>query len=1387
MGLPNSRFRYRALAALLLCAAMFVGGIPAQAQGPVPEGVGAQQGQPAPLLRVLERTERSITFEVVATWRGRLVDAIREDLYGTVLQATGGAPWLSEALSLPAPEAPTVTVLSAESDAVPLPFDLEDEEMAPLLGPAASVERIGVERRQPTGTFTVRLLRIDPERRTLQRYHRLVVRVDFDLAARASAAAQQQNPHLGVSRSVLADGTWFKVPVTREGIYRVDRAFISRLGLNPNNIDPNQIKIFGNTGAPVPALNSAPRIADLAENPVFVVGGGSGSFGESDAVYFFGRAASGWNWDVSQSPAAWSHFINPFSIANYYFIRVDGPASRQLNTAPTPQGTPTVVSTVDGRIFIEEDLPGGMVDREGGGSGLDWLGRDLTRSRNRITVLDTLPPDLASGTVQYRSRVALRAETALPLTWLRGETAFASVTLPRHIPNSNLFTHATRTFSEPVTPSQRLRVDLRLDAGSGNPTGWIDFITAIYPQDLRASQDYLRFATPGGESGVFEFVLSGFGEEPYVWDVTRPAEVRRLPVTGSGSQFRVRLAVSDPASPREIVAFRPSSSRIRVLDGALAQPIPNQNLHGLAGHPDYVIVTPREFMPAAEELAAHRAADGLQPLVIDIAEVYNEFSGGQLDPRGLRDFLRFLYDRSPGPEPTLRYALLFGDGNYDYRGIRPMGLENNFIPTFQSDNSASYIQSYTSDDYFGLLDPDEGLWLWHGSNSDRLDIGIGRLPVRDAQEAAEMVAKIKRYEDPATFGAWRSRYTLLADDHQPQSWDRDLHVQNSEVVADTVSAHAPALNIEKIYMGSYALQQTALGARYPEATADAIRALEEGTLVWNYSGHGGPLALADERLITREQIRALGNMERLTVAVTATCSFGRYDLRDDRSGGEEFVLNPNGGAVAIFTTSRVVYASTDPGLSNLGLNTTLNRYLFARDSGGQPLRLGDIYQRTKAHDIGAQLNNRKFNLLGDPAMRFGVPARPVQITEINGVAIGGAGTQLAYGSSVSASGAYPSPSDALSTSRGEGVALSASPAMEAAGALAELRALELATIRGKVLGFGGHPDPSFSGEVEVLVYDVERITTLPPVTRPIYTDGTYRQRSDLIYRGRATVSAGQWQVEFIVPRDVSYAGQAARVAAYVVGDAVDGLGFTEDVLISRESGAPLTDNEGPRIRLFLNDTTFVSGGLAGSEPVLIARIRDESGINMAGVGVGHEMRLVINGNEAEAINVGHYYQSDLDTFRSGTLRYRLPPLADGAHTMSLTAWDVVNNSSTATLDFVVEDSDRLRIEHVYPYPNPTTGPTRFVFEHNQAPGTPATVQIRIFTLNGRPIRTLDGPETLPDGILPGSPVQIPWDGRDEDFDELATGIYLYRVRVEVDLGDGERRLAERIERLAIIR
>jgi hypothetical protein len=352
--------------------------------------------------------------------------------------------------------------------------------------------------------------------------------------------------------------------------------------------------------------------------------------------------------------------------------------------------------------------------------------------------------------------------------------------------------------------------------------------------------------------------------------------------------------------------------------------------------------------------------------------------------------------------------------------------------------------------------------------------------------------------------------------------------------------------------------------------------------------------------------------------------------------------------------------------------------------------------------------------------------------------------------------------------------------------VAPMRALEQITLSGSVMDFTGQPMTTFDGLVDVTVFDSE--TRVPLVSHRYLWTPYYRVRDDLIWRGTATASNGRFEASFVVPKDISYRNELGRISAYAYSSNHEALGFSDSVRVGGTAPNPTVDLEGPDIRLFLNDTTFVSGSMVSPEPRLIVKLFDESGINTVGSGVGHEMLLTLNDDEQSAVDLSRFYQAEAGSYQRGKVEYQIDrPLRPGRNTLSVRAWDVANNSSTETIEFYVAENETLALRNVFNYPNPTSGRTRFIFEHNQPPGTPARVQVRVYTINGRAIRTIDHDEALPGGILTSNMVQIPWDGRDDDLGILASGVYLYRVRVEVEGHDGDQQVSEHIDRIALIR
>ncbi|OZC01915.1 type IX secretion system sortase PorU [Rubricoccus marinus] len=1294
-------------------------------------------------VRIVEETPGAVTLEVTAYWPERMKDgSAPESADALAARLVGSEATATALIELGSRVPPQVEVLEADGEDVQMAGASRLTEA--FAGPLAEVVGVGERRRKTVGSLRIRLLQVDGDRVT--RYTRVLVRVRRTAPGAGSLAlkAGGGSAHLAVTRSALAEGRWFKLPVPESGVYRITRTLLTDLGVDPATTDPNRIATYHNGGEPLPELAGADRPVDLVETPSLVIGGGDGSFGEGDAVILYAQGPRTWQWSdrgtASPDDDGWDHTLNPFTTTSAVFIRVDAPEARRVGAATFPGWSDAQpLATVTGRLLHERDLEN--LEREQSGSGLHWLGEEITRTSTGVTVLDTIPPDRV-GAVLYRAQLAARAAPSIPVTLVQNGQTIAQVRPPQVDFSTPVGALATMQVAEVSTsPASTLAITARAPTAGLGATAWIDWIEATFQRRARASGGVVQFPTPGGQTGRFEVALEGFAAAPEAWDVTEPGAVRRLGVQASGGNYRVQVEAA--GGEREIVAFDPGAP-LRTFTGGEA--VANQNLHGIGSYPDYVIVVHESLREPAERLAAYRQADGLETLVVPVGQIQNEFGNGVLDMRAIRDYMKFLYDRAPDEASLPQHLLLFGDGHYDFRGIKngpPI-----YVPTYQTEEMLVRDRSYTSDDYFGLLGDDEGVWEWTASQGasstsfERVDLGIGRFPVQTREDANILVDKMIAYESPEALGEWRTRMTFLGDDQYPNNTDTDLHIQNADAVAERVRSESPEITVQKIYMPSYPEVGGESGRRRrPGATEASLRALNEGTLVWNYMGHGGPEGLADEQLFTASEVRAMDNPDRLPIFVTATCSFGKYDIVDGQSLAEETLLRDGGGSVAMFTTVRVVYTFISTTSLNLGLNIALTRAMLERDANGRPRRLGDILAEAKNTDVGAQRNNRKFNLLGDPAMRIGLPERPVRITHVNGV---------------------PLP----------------------AGTAPQLRAFETARIQGEVLTFGGQPDASFEGTVSLTVQDVERQIQLPV---RVNTPGYYVVQNDPIYAGRASVQAGRFDAQFLVPQDVSYSGRPGRIAAYVLGggtgaDLMDGLGQTQEALIAQDAAERPDDGVGPEVRLFLDDTTFVSGGISRPDPVLIARLRDANGINTVGAGVGHELLLTIDGDPTKAVDVGRYYEGDLDTFRSGTIRFPLSELEPGRHTLSLTAWDGANNATTEEISFVVAEGSDLVVENAYPYPNPTSGRSTFFFEHNQPPGTPARIQLRIYSLAGRPVRTLERDEPLNGGM-----VRMDWDGLDDDFDPLASGIYLYRLRVEVDAADGTQRVAERRDRLAVIR
>ncbi len=1300
---------------------------------------------------ILDEDRDGLTIRFEANWRnGMKPDSAvsSKDLDQLLSWLTQGIQEYSHTVQLPVAAQPRLRIISSEYDEIDLDESLQssmsDWENLDLVRASG----LGISRKKATINVVANFLRLD-QNGSVRRYRNVLVRVDYVRRASpdfrlATGAQFQENPHLSVDESVLANGTWIKIPITQEGVYKITNDYLSSIDPSLENADPRNFEIFGNGGAPLPARNEAFRPADLVRNQSLLLGGEDGRFDNGDALVFYAAGPSGWKYQNNE----WKHYINLFSSRNYYFLRVTGGSGVSIPNQDQAQlAAPSLQRSFGERVFVEVDNE--LIPQDGYGSGLDWMGALIDETVPSRTVIDLGSSGIVGDSIRFNVRAAVAANPATDLKFnYEGQEVFSMRTLTAGPGTSSGYVARTSegSFTVPVGPSG-VKLEMALASTARGQRAWIDHVRAFVERQLLAENDFLRFTSSTRDRGETAMHMTSFSERPMVWDISSPGSYLSMQVIDAGGgEWKIEFDSSGESNPREFVAFTPSVIQPPSELGSIVQ---NQNLHGIADYPDLIIVTPLEFREQAERLAARRMAQGLRVTVSDIQEIYNEFSGGVPDMRAIRDYFKFLYDRSDDESNLLRYALLFGDGHYDFRSITEgdVELNRNWIFPYQSDESMQERRTYTSDDYFGILDDNEGIWSWPGeagASVERMDIGVGRIPAQTLDEARLIVNKIEEYEDPRTHGPWRTRYTFVADDGPAgTNNDRDLHTQNADVVAEAVSGSFPEISQKKIYTISYPTVTTSSGRRIPDAKRDIVNAIEDGTLIWNYSGHGGIEDLADERIFTLEDIEDLENEDRLTIFVTATCTFGRFDTNRNQSGAEKLLFKDGGGSIAMFTTVRIVVTSTSQTQYNLGLNLELNQHLLGRDENGQALRLGDVMIRTKNANVGAQGNNRKFNLLGDPSMRVGLPELKANVNSINGIS---------------------SMEDGL-----------------------QLKALDLVRLEGDITRPDETVESSFNGQIQIEVFDSKRDVPIPEDLRRHIRDGNYSVQEDLIYRGGVEVQNGKFEVRFVVPKDIGYTNESGRISLYASSSESDALGVFENFIVGGTSNNPVNDSRGPEIELFLEDSTFVSGGLVSGEPELLVKIRDQSGVNTVGTGVGHEMLLVLDGDESNAVDIGERFQGDLGSFESGTVQFRLPNQGFGEHSLSVKVWDVANNSSEEFIDYVLVGDEKPQLGNVFAYPNPSAGGvTKFVYEHNQSSGTPANVRLLLYTVSGRLIKVIDDIDALPDGVLSGGYNQIEWDGLDDDGDLLASGVYLFRLELSIEK-DGERQVADRIERLAVIR
>jgi hypothetical protein len=1096
------------------------------------------------------------------------------------------------------------------------------------------------------------------------------------------------------STSVLSSGTWFRIAVTTDGIYRIDYSKLQQLGLE----NPSNPRIFGNNFGQLSYYNDTLKPDDLKELSVLTVTGSDGVFNEGDYLLFYAQGTGRWKYNSVAGEYDYLH--HNYSDTAFYFLTSGSSPGKRIQTATEISQPESYSSSESDALFIHERDDENLIK-----SGREWF--------QQISSLHIDPGfnGLSSSELKYNIRVAARA--SVPTIFRLYENSILKTSI--QVQGVDLFdytgTYAQITDSSgSILPSSTTPVyDLRFfNNGETGAHGWLDYITLqgrrsnSFDGSLMEYRDS-RSVAPGRITG---FTIRSLINNVIIWDVTDPANVKQIQYGRTANYFNFKSATD---TLKTFIAFTTSDAAVPLF---IPSPVPNQDLHSSAPA-DMIIVTHPLFRSYAEKLAQiHLDNGGIISQIVTPQQLYNEFSGGIPDIAAIRNYVRMKYLKQKGSVHPLRYLLLFGDGSYENK--TPPPANPNFIPTYQSQNSNVVVSSFTSDDFYGLLDDGEG------EADGTEDIGIGRLPVSDTVQAGIILAKIKNYLNPSNMGDWKNIICLTADDE-----DGNTHISDAEGLADVIKDSVPAYNVRKIYLDAFNQVTTVNGQSYPDVTKAINDQINSGCLIFNYTGHGNESGLAAERVVKTEDINSWKNGGKLPLFITATCEFSRFDdidinlatrqITEKTSGGEMVLLNKDGGGIALMSTTRVVYSAP-----NYFLNRNIFSCAFNRDESGNSMSFGDIIKIAK-NNSGAGPNKRNFTLLGDPALKLSYPYYGKVITDsIDNVSVG-------------------EKTDSL-------------------------KALSIITVAGHLEDPTGKMLSTFNGLVSPIVYDKESNA------KTFANDGgprlTFKIRNNILFSGKTRAKNGRFKFTFIIPRDIDYSFGYGKVSYYASNDKEDMNGSYSDIIVGGFSKSILADNEGPDIKLYLNDTLFRNGGITDSNPRLLALLSDSGGINTTGSGIGHDITAYLD-NEANRIFVlNNYFENDIDNYMRGKILYDLSGLTEGNHSITIKAWDNFNNSSEKTILFQVMAGGKFVLKNLHNYPNPFSAATNITLEHNR-PDIVFNITINIFNIDGRIIKIIKMKAEQSGYKL--SPVN--WDGNDESGRRVGKGLYPYTVTIVTGNGD----------------
>lgn len=1154
------------------------------------------------------------------------------------------------------------------------------ERFDSLLSEAIDVETfVGVERGK--GLLDISFI---PIRKNAGRYEKLI---SAQIVINATWNGKQNAPITRIAEtgryatsSKLATGTWVKVCITEDGLYQFSRATLRKMGFT----NPDNVHLYGYGGHLLPEhVFPGTHHDDLVEVPLYYNA-------QTDSWLFWGNGLIHWQEDTRIS--------NTYARQACYFLTQEDTPS-QLETIASSKYEPqhNLYTTRAHTLYEKDQEAWYSIGRH------LFDGDDYAKNNSHSYKLSAIDPVgngqltvvfTASGSTSNRVNISLNDTVPFTFTVAANSDEYAKATEAKRV-------YELDTLFEGGTPAN-LNVHIRSEVGK---RARLDYLAYSYDRKLSiTTTNYIDFRST--EKAVTAFNIEGSNVK-----VIRTGKVGQKDALVEGTQHggHYRICVED--GTQHFVAFNPAAT---FPEPSVVGNVKNQNLHALDSL-DMVIIIPTsgKLLSEAQRLAdAHLQYDGLRVGIVRADQIYNEFSSGTPDATAYRLFMKMLYDKAKNPDVAPRYLLLMGDCAWDNRMLSGAWINKNpddYLLCYESENSFSDTKSFVMEDYFGLLDDNEGYEI----KREKSDIGIGRFPVTRPADAKIMVDKTITYMSNKNAGSWKNLVYFLGDDG-----DKNSHMRYANNVAENTISLYPDIEVHKIMWDAYTRVSSPNSNTFPEATKQIKKQMNEGALVMNYTGHAGTHAFSHENVLLRDDFEE-NKCAQLPLWVTCACDVMPFDS-DTKNIGESAVLNPNGGALAFYGTARTVFAS-----QNYHMNRYFMQYLFSRRTGksNERNRIGDAIRLAKNSIIsdnkesGYTENKLQYALLGDPALTIGNPTQKIVVDKINDHDVNGNSIPLKAGERVRMSGHIE---------REDGTTMT-----------------------------------DFNGIIQTRMFDSkENIVCLNNAGEDV-EPFVFTEQNILLHESQDSVRAGLFSKEFIIPIDINFSNQEGRFVFYAINDAgnIEANGHNEDIPLGGIVDNTDFDKDGPQIYAYLNNEEFQNGGTVNATPLFVAQLSDASGISSSGNGIGHDLSLCIDGRSDLTYNINEYYSNEFGDFTKGTVAYNIPTLTNGAHSLTFRAWDVLNNTSQIQLDFVVDNTMATDILHMVASQNPATTGTNFMISYD-LPGSECDFIVEVFDFSGRRIWMHEEKASEPSGVY-----SVAWNLTNGAGSRVGTGIYLYRCSV----------------------